>query len=137
MGIANHGGRIKTVETWNNSHNQLEMKVYGEDSFLWHFSEDDPTGLEKGRFYCPVYETEDRNQVIRKSKHLFYVLVPEDQDGDCVFIEIGPDGYINRGYQSAETLRRDIQDGNLLPMWIAATFGKPPETTLPELKRLA
>ena len=137
MGVKNHSGIIQRIVTWENSHRELEVKAYGENGFLWHFAEDDSViGLERGRIYCPIYRKEERGRSIRKSRHLFYILAPEDNDGDTLFLEIGPDGFVNRAYQKTDMLLQDIEQGGLLPMWQVASFGQPPEETIPQLKRL-
>lgn len=138
MVVKNHSGIVKRIKTWTNSHDELEVKVYGEQGFLWHFAQNDSvTVLERGRFYCPIYRKEERGRTIRKSNHLFYILNPKDGDNDTLFIEIGPDGFVNRAYQSVAHLERDLREGDLLPMWRVSSFGKPPEDVLRSIKRLS
>jgi hypothetical protein len=114
------------------------MKVYGETRFLWHFHEDRSTTiLEKERFYSPVYEKIQDGRQVRKSRHLFYILIPRDNSGDCVFVEIGPDGYVNRTYHDADQLEADIGRGDLVPVEVVFSADKPPEESISLLKKYA
>jgi hypothetical protein len=136
MVVKNHSGIISRIRTWENSKREFELKTYSENQFLWHFCQDDSTvELEKDRFYCPVYTKSEQGRQIRKSQHLFYVLLPNNDSGDCVFVEIGPDGFVNRTYQKTKRLEADIREGDLLPMRVVSTFGNPPEETIDLLKK--
>jgi hypothetical protein len=107
------------------------MEVSEENGLLWYFREDHSTTvLEKTRFYTPIYRTTQDGKQVRKSRHLFYILISRDDSGDCVFIEIGPDGYVNRAYHSADEMTADIQNGNLLPVKVVFSADKPPEETI-------
>lgn len=142
MGVKNHTGVIQYVETWTNAHGKFEIQTFGNSGFLWHFAEDDTEhlfeqdDLVEGRFYCPVYRIEKQGREVVESKHLFYILNPRDKDDDAVFLEIGPDGFLNTACQPAEVLVSDVKNHNLLPMWRVSSFGRKPEDTIPLLKKL-
>jgi hypothetical protein len=136
--IKNHSGIVSRIKTWENSNEEFEMKTFGETGFLWHFHEDNSTTtLEKRRFYSPVYEKTQGGRQVRKSRHLFYILIPRDNSGDCVFVEIGPDGYVNRTYHDADQLSADIERGDLVPVDVISSADKPPEETISILKKYA
>lgn len=137
MGVKNHSGIVQKVRTWVNAHFELELKIYGPNGFLWHFAEDDnTTEIEQGMFYAPVYEADNEGKKERKTSHVFYILRERDGDGDTVFIEIGPDGFINPAAQPQERLLADLKNGDLVPLWCVSSREKAPEETISLLKKL-
>lgn len=137
MTIKNHSGVVSTFRTWNNAYDELEILLYSDEGFLWHFAEDkNKDTLEEERFYAPVYDRKKYGRKETQTSHLFYILNPEDEYGDTVFIEIGPDGFLNPTHQPAKTMRGDVEKRNLLPMWRVSSFGKPPEETIGLLSKL-
>lgn len=136
MGVKNHSGIVKTIKTWVNAHFELELKIYGPNGFLWHFAEDESVReIEEGAFYAPVYEANQDGRTERKTSHLFYILRERDDSGDTVFIEIGPDGFVQPAHQPADRLENDLRNGDLVPLWRVGGEQQPPEEVIKLLRK--
>ena len=135
MALKNHNGIIQKIKSWQNRNGKIEVKTFTNDKFLWHFGEDPALNyLKADRFYCPIYKTEQEGREIKKTRHLFYIMTVEDKDGDTVFLEIGPDGYMEPTYHPKQKLTADIESESLVPMMVVRSFGQSPTERMKQIK---